>query len=232
MQSKEEKAAKMRAYYAANKAKKKAYYAANKEEIAVRQKAYYEANKEELIAKQTSYNAANKEKIASRAKAYYEANKEELIAKQKAYYEANRQEHTDRKRVYNKKNPHVGRTFNTNSRCKKLYNIEEKLSVKDVKNLFEAQPSCQCCGSTKKLELDHVQPLSKGGANTIDNIQVLCKICNMKKGVTNVDYRADRKGGEISPEAPGPWQPVHDLPELQSPTKEEESTLRDCSDRR
>lgn len=36
---------------------------------------------------------------------------------------------------------------------------------------------------------DHVIPLTKGGPNTIDNIQVLCRSCNSIKRDRVIDYR-------------------------------------------
>lgn len=41
--------------------------------------------------------------------------------------------------------------------------------------------TCKFCGSTKKVEIDHIKPVSKGGTNDISNLQVLCKSCNIKK---------------------------------------------------
>jgi len=49
---------------------------------------------------------------------------------------------------------------------------------------------CLRCG---KLEttIDHVIPISKGGSNTIDNLQPLCLDCNMWKGTQTIDYRME-----------------------------------------
>jgi rubredoxin len=44
---------------------------------------------------------------------------------------------------------------------------------------------CQMCGVTAKdgatLEIDHIHPVSKGGTNEADNLQVLCRDCNAGK---------------------------------------------------
>lgn len=48
---------------------------------------------------------------------------------------------------------------------------------------------CLCCGKKKKLTVDHIIPLSKGGKNSIDNIQPLCLTCNKKKATKTIDYR-------------------------------------------
>jgi len=40
---------------------------------------------------------------------------------------------------------------------------------------------CAKCGSRKNLEYDHIIPISKGGSNTVRNIELLCEECNRKK---------------------------------------------------
>jgi 5-methylcytosine-specific restriction endonuclease McrA len=42
--------------------------------------------------------------------------------------------------------------------------------------------TCQYCGSTKKLTLDHVIPRAKGGAHTWENVVIACETCNHRKG--------------------------------------------------
>ena len=40
----------------------------------------------------------------------------------------------------------------------------------------------KCNGGIHKLHFDHIKPWSKGGETTLDNIQVLCSVCNAALG--------------------------------------------------
>ncbi len=41
--------------------------------------------------------------------------------------------------------------------------------------------ACKCCGSSYRLEYDHITPFSCGGSSSPSNIQLLCMKCNRSK---------------------------------------------------
>mgnify|MGYP001299090062 FL=1 len=43
---------------------------------------------------------------------------------------------------------------------------------------------CVKCSSQKNLQFDHNVAVVNGGSNEEDNIQLLCKRCNLRKGVS------------------------------------------------
>ena len=51
---------------------------------------------------------------------------------------------------------------------------------------------CRCCGRELgkgiKLEIDHIVPVKMGGQTTLENLQILCKTCNMEKGVQLISF--------------------------------------------
>lgn len=75
--------------------------------------------------------------------------------------------------------------------------IEENNDLKKTKRKISSKTKleilqkynfkCVSCGNSPannenvKLEIDHIVPISKAGSNDLDNLQVLCKQCNIKK---------------------------------------------------
>jgi len=44
--------------------------------------------------------------------------------------------------------------------------------------------TCQHCGARRFLQVDHIYPYSRGAPLDMDNLQTLCRDCNMAKGAS------------------------------------------------
>ena len=82
----------------------------------------------------------------------------------------------------------VNRNWKTINRFLKKGNLPQKIKRKNLHfsslkwKIFKRDNfTCQACGSQEFLELDHIIPVSKGGKETEENYQTLCKKCNIKK---------------------------------------------------
>ncbi|MBS1986098.1 MAG: HNH endonuclease [Bdellovibrionales bacterium] len=47
----------------------------------------------------------------------------------------------------------------------------------------KAEGKCVRCGSTHRLQFDHIQPFALGGDSKPGNIQLLCGSCNLRRGI-------------------------------------------------
>lgn len=62
----------------------------------------------------------------------------------------------------------------------------KKLSLEEKSFLLACDNfSFRNCGSEKEIEFDHIVPLSRGGADDVSNMQVLCRKCNTRKRDTH-----------------------------------------------
>jgi hypothetical protein len=50
------------------------------------------------------------------------------------------------------------------------------------REVFARDGVCVWCAAQERLELDHIVPYSRGGPDTVDNLRVLCKPCNVRRG--------------------------------------------------
>lgn len=66
------------------------------------------------------------------------------------------------------------------------YGIELKESVFEKSRNEDGDYVCAECGEVFRtrefLQIDHVIPMAKGGLTVPENLQVLCRTCNMRKG--------------------------------------------------
>jgi hypothetical protein len=64
-----------------------------------------------------------------------------------------------------------------------LFDYRPKIPVETRQEVFDRDGnSCQNCGSTEDLTLDHIQHWSRGGTDAAENLRVYCRTCNSKRG--------------------------------------------------
>lgn len=142
------------------------YYRANR-------KAYREANRERRQAVCAAWREANKDRVLSVNRAYHKANPE-LVARVKAEWaEKNAEHELERKRLLTAKR-----------RAQKRGSVGS-YTADQIQDLLGAQ-KCRCANCLVSIRdgyhIDHVTPLARGGSNDIRNIQLLCGLCNRRKG--------------------------------------------------
>jgi hypothetical protein len=74
---------------------------------------------------------------------------------------------------------HIGRSFNSvrHEMAKKRDRYFLAIGLRD--GFY-----CKNCGSIDDICIDHILPVSRGGGNDESNLQLLCRSCNSKKGVS------------------------------------------------
>lgn len=70
---------------------------------------------------------------------------------------------------------------------------DEKISSKAI--FDRDQDQCQRCGAISDLTIDHKIPLNSGGDNSLENLWVLCNVCNQKK--RDLDLNGEKFGEDI-----------------------------------
>lgn len=144
-------------------------------------KTRYKVKRDHILQVTKLYRLNNPEKRKEICRNYKTHNKEkERIAERRRYHS----------------NPEKYKLKDLIKRHRKRAGFRESFSIEEWKSLcrkFDFR--CAACRKIDKLTVDHIVPLSKGGSNTIDNIQPLCLVCNSKKSNRTIDYRKIKRNG-------------------------------------
>lgn len=141
-------------------------------------------NKEKEKARLAADYQRRKEEIGIKRKARYANNKEIELARNKAWSDQNREHHRAINRQWSKTNPVAARALVARRRAR-LHDVGGHYNKDDVSALMETQSGlCVICQADIRLSfhVDHKTPISKGGSNWPSNLQLLCPLCNRKKG--------------------------------------------------
>lgn len=115
---------------------------------------------------------------------YKAAHPDRLKASQDKYHAANPGKRKEIRNRWTAKNPDAKRIREQNRRSRKRA-AGGRLSRFIVEDLMQKQRG-RCAACTTDLdwsgsELDHIMPIAKGGANSDENVQLLCPACNRRK---------------------------------------------------
>jgi len=178
------------------------YREAHREEIREKARARYLAKREEILAYQERYYDEHRDDVLDRVKSYREANAESIRAQRKAFREANRDHLFEQRRRNRKPRPatperrHQKASHEAARRARKRAAYVEFV---DRVTVYERDKGlCGICGQEvdrDDFHLDHIVPLSLGGAHSYANTQLAHPTCNQRKyNRTAFYWAADHAG--------------------------------------
>ena len=133
-------------------------------------------------------NADLRERAKARSKEWYAKNKDRVLRKAAGYYKENKPAVIAKIKAYEERNPEKAaawRATRVHTRRAKILGAEGKFTRHDIDRIMKLQ-KCKCanCGRSLKngKHIDHRVPISKGGSNGPENIELLCPPCNYAKG--------------------------------------------------
>ena len=163
------------------------YYLKNRDKILTKVRAYRKRRGDDIRAMQRKKYAENydhREEAKAFQRKWRREHKEEVNAYQRVYRRTVLREwHNAWKRKWAKTPLGKLRTQEKGYRRRALLGASiGRHTVEEWEEMKRRQGHrCNICRKKKRLTKDHVRPLSRGGGNTIDNIQGLCLKCNLQK---------------------------------------------------
>lgn len=172
-----------RTKYLADPAK---YHAAGrrwKERNADKVAAYVEATKPQRAVSRATYRKTNRTELVAKKREWRHNNPEKERAQRQRFSVRHKAVLAQRFAAWAKSNALHMRIKAQNRRAKKL--SAGSHTKQDVLALVAKQRG-RCvycsCDIRKRYTVDHIMPLFLGGSNNADNLQLVCKPCNSRKG--------------------------------------------------
>ena len=164
----------------------------NPEKVKEYNKKWQKKNPEKVKEIVRKWQKKNPEKVKERQRKYREENPEKVKERHRKYREENPEKVKELVRKWREENPDKVKAQRVNGsyvrRVRELNTgapLKTKLTAGGLDLLIQRQDfRCASCNKdiTQDNHLDHMIPLSRGGTNSMDNVQYLCSVCNLTKG--------------------------------------------------
>lgn len=197
-----------------NRAYHAEYRAANREKILAQHKAWRAKNPRKnprnLQKKRdidTAWRKKNRIRICGYAAKYYATHRDKIRAKSTKWRDENCNTVRAKKQAQRAANPEQHRAYDARWRAKnseelrfrhqKRRALKRGVTIGTRSTIIQWEKSwrrkkfavCYWCSlrfTIKKCHLDHIKPLSKGGAHSIENLCISCAHCNLSKNAKSL----------------------------------------------
>ncbi len=133
----------------------------------------------------------NPQKARDAVRRWNKSHPEQRRAAKRLYYARHREQHRAVMAAYHRAHPGVLQA-KSNAYRARARAAEGQFTSAERRALVERyEGKCAYRGEVGPLQVDHRTPLSRGGANSIDNVLPACGRCNREKGqLTEEEFRA------------------------------------------
>lgn len=139
-------------------------------------------NQEKRRAGNKRHYWRNPEKRRAASLRWYERNRDKLKARFREYLKQHRERRLVEMREWVKANPEKRRANTQRRRARQLEAPGSCTGTQWEARLAYFGNRCRYCGTDKKLGMDHMIPLSRGGSAWASNLVPCCNRCNRSKG--------------------------------------------------
>lgn len=191
----------------------KKQYRKNKEQRNEQSRIYQQKNLEKCKERGQKYREENREKILKRKKEFHYRNRDAILEQRRNNYLLNRQKYLNKNAQWARENKEWRNQYSREYHQRYVSTTEGRQKIKRKEYRREANKRfnhsspythlelvsrweqfnncCVYCGAIA-TSIDHVIPLSKGGADVLSNLLPSCHPCNLSKGAKDVDtwYKA------------------------------------------
>lgn len=158
-----------------------------------KRRAWQEANREKIREQARERRRVNRDQVLAAKKRHRDKYRRELAEKQTARYWSDPERHRAIGREYARTHKDEARERHFRWRWSNIEHVREYGRAAFYRRKFDRDAEtvefvellkndpCSYCGMAGPSHIDHIVPVSKGGANTLDNLTAACVGCNSSK---------------------------------------------------